>query len=44
MVEALRAEVVRGNADAAGEVWVVDTRHGTIVQRRPITAVAVGDA
>jgi hypothetical protein len=37
VVEALRAEVASGNPDATGVVWVVDTRNGTIVQRRPIT-------
>jgi hypothetical protein len=32
LVGALQAEVARGNTDAGGVVWVMDTANGTIVQ------------
>jgi hypothetical protein len=43
VVKALRAEGATDNTDAVGEVWVVDTRHGTLVQRRPITEAALDE-
>jgi hypothetical protein len=34
----LRMEVERGNLDAGGAVWVIDTENGTIVQSLPVSA------
>jgi hypothetical protein len=44
LVVALRAEIVRGNLDAAGEVWIVDTRTGLIVRTLPVVSPDADDA
>jgi hypothetical protein len=33
----LQAELIRGNPDAGGEVWVISTVNGAIVRKLPIT-------
>jgi hypothetical protein len=37
LVAILQAELMRGNPDAGGEVWVISTMSGAIVRKLPIT-------
>lgn len=36
LVAILQAELMRGNPDAGGEVWVISTAHGVMIQKLPI--------